>query len=115
MKGRSGFVSNSSTASFVLLGFDASRLLEENIDAWEDDRFYNGDGDALYECLNGSEGGCPPGVDLVIGKYLFLCSSDSYAESTVEILQPYLDEVYKLKDKLGVRAPIRLWSGTRGC
>jgi hypothetical protein len=105
MKGRSGFVSNSSTASFVLLGFDASGI---DLDPEEID-------DLPFAVLWGDEDGCPAGVERVIGKYLFRCSSDDWATSEVESLDDYIRDVERLHDRYGAQTPIMLWSGMQAC
>jgi len=105
MKGRSGFVSNSSTASFVLLGFDATGI---DLDREEVE-------DMPFSVLWGSEDGCPDGVEQVIGKYLFRCSSDDWASSEVEPLEDYIRDVERLSDRFGAQTPIMLWSGMQAC
>lgn len=102
MKKRDGFVSNSSTASFVLLGFDATELGVK--DPWPDDALTGGD-----------EGGCPPGVETVIGKFLFKCSSDDWCAAEVEDLGQVLAEVEKIREKYGSTQPIKVWSGMMSC
>ena len=102
MKKRTGFISNSSTASFVLLGFDVTDLGIKDPDP----------NDGLY---GGDEGGCPPGVDTVIGKFIFKCSSDDYAESEVIDLEPLMVEVQAIREKYGSTQPIKLWTGVMSC
>ena len=111
MTGRSGFVSNSSTASFVLLGFNASELG----DVWEDDRFRAEDGERKLDFLCGSEDGCPEGVSLVIGKYLFRIYSDDYASSEAIDFDKILCEVRAIRDRFGMGTPIMAWSGVQVC
>ena len=106
MKGRSGFVSNSSTASFVLLGFDAT-----GIDLDREDMEENED----FSVLWGSEDGCPEGVEQVIGKYVFRCSSDSWAEADVTEIGPLMMEVIRIRERFKSSARINLWSGMQSC
>jgi hypothetical protein len=108
MKFRPGFVSNSSTASFVLLGFDASSL-----------KFDDGDG-PYYFCeemnadyLWGMEGGAPTEDSLIIGKFITYIHSDDYtSECELVDLDAIQKEVESFRVKCGLEnQPIKLWKG----
>ena len=112
MKGRSGFVSNSSTASFVLLGFDASEIARR-VDFWDSEKYE--DFRDQHDCLVGDEGGCPAGVSLVVGKYLLYSPSDGWAEGEVLDVADVMAEVEEIKKELGLDTKIRIWAGVKMC
>lgn len=137
MKIRSGFVSNSSSSSFVVKGyllpkdnFDYNKMIEimnkfefdygEDLD--EDtikDIFYWEFTDMLsskniYIGTN-TEDGCPDNDTLMIGQLLAeVDDEDGYFETMVLDLEnsPSLED---LKEKLDINAPIKIIVGTRYC
>jgi len=107
MKTRLGFVSNSSTASFVLVGFVADELVEQF-----GDEIYERLEDLNVDYLYGLEGGAPRGTELVIGEYLLYISSDDYAAETDSIdWHSIRNKVEELRNELGLSTPIRIYSG----
>lgn len=137
MKIRSGFVSNSSSSSFVVKGyllpkdnFDYNKMIEimnkfefdygEDLD--EDtikDIFYWEFTDMLsskniYIGTN-TEDGCPDNDTLMIGELLAeVDDEDGYFDTMVLDLEnsPSLED---LKEKLDIDAPIKIIVGTRCC
>ena len=137
MKIRSGFVSNSSSSSFVVKGyllpkdnFDYNKMIEimnkfefdygEDLD--EDtikDIFYWEFTDMLsskniYIGTN-TEDGCPDDDTLMIGELLAeVDDEDGYFDTMVLDLEnsPSLED---LKEKLDINAPIKIIVGTRCC
>jgi len=107
MKVRPGFVSNSSTASFVLLGFDASSMKFDD----PDDRYYffeEMQADHIYE----GEGGAPSGIELVVGRFIAYITSDCYESSKTVDLDAIQKEVESFRGKCGLEnQPIKLWKG----
>ena len=137
MKIRSGFVSNSSSSSFVVKGyllpkdnFDYNKMIEimnkfefdygEDLD--EDtikDIFYWEFTDMLsskniYIGTN-TEDGCPDDNTLIVGELLAeVDDEDGYFDTMVLDLEnsPSLED---LKEKLDINAPIKIIVGTRCC
>lgn len=137
MKIRTGFVSNSSSSSFVVKGyllpkdnFDYNKMIEimnkfefdygEDLD--EDtikDIFYWEFTDMLsskklYIGTN-TEDGCPDDNTLIIGELLAEADDDGgYFDTMVLDLEnsPSLED---LKEKLDINAPIKIIVGTRYC
>ena len=105
MKARKGFVSNSSTSSFVLLGFDATGLFD--ID----------DAEALSKRLDfdltyGEEGGAPEGIDFIVGEFLAMISDEDYGIGPEKIdIFAAIGKVTEIKEKLGAETPILVWTG----
>jgi hypothetical protein len=105
MKQRKGFVANSSTASFVLVGFVADELAER-----EDIYEYLEDLNVDY--LYGLEGGAPAGTKLVVGEFLLWISSDDYTAETESLdWHSVRNKVEELRNTLGLSTPIRIYSG----
>jgi hypothetical protein len=109
MKLRAGFVSNSSTASFILLGFpfDESKFSDEEIE-----EFYEN-----YDKPSEWESGQWP----IIGKYLAY-DEDMNFTMRVSELQKYLENEFEsgdlklLAEKLGkTKADLTLYSGVCQC
>jgi len=104
MKIRAGFVSNSSTSSFVLIGFDASNLGLNMDDIYSE--MYD------FDYITSSEGGAPDGVDLVIGKFLLTLSSESsWVASEIYDIGDVVTNVRAIKKELGGDAPIKIYTG----
>ena len=137
MKIRNGFVSNSSSSSFVVKGyllpkdnFDYNKMIEimnkfefdygEDLD--EDtikDIFYWEFTDMLsYKNIyigTNTEDGCPDDNTLIVGELLAeVDDEDGYFDTMVLDLEnsPSLED---LKEKLDINAPIKIIVGTRCC
>ena len=104
MKYRKGFVSNSSTVSFVLLGFDVSDRIAD--DFWQ---VVEGLGANL---ITEDEGATPKGVSAVVGKYLlYVYNEDDWSPESIS-LEESMDSVRAIRDQLGCITPIRIWTGS---
>ncbi len=111
MKVRNGFVSNSSTASFVLVGFDCTGAnLEEKFAKDFYDIADDLDASYIYE----GEGGAPNGVEYVLGKYLaYIHSDESYCTSEQVDVQELMEQVEEIRRKVGLEdREILFWKGT---
>lgn len=106
MKIRQGFVSNSSTSSFVLVGFDATGLFEDSEELQEKSELME------FDYLIGDEGGCPEGMEYVVGMYLSYWSSEDYGINVKPIdLIGLRNNIMDLRDKLGAKTRIILCEG----
>lgn len=108
MKIRNGFVSNSSSSSFVLLGYkaDVTKQMED-----DDDFLYN----SGFDSLSGSDDGVTDG-STIVGKFIADIHDDDYGVNSQELdLQTILDEVTKLKETIPSDEPIKLYTGVRSC
>ena len=117
MKIRNGFVSNSSSASYVLIGFDATCLVAELGDAWHDftEELY----DNNFMILDGTEGGVGKN-QVVIGKELVVhdgyCdySSQSFTMSKLIAKQQEIAEsLLPLVQEYPADVEFKLYIGTR--
>ncbi len=114
MKIRSGFVSNSSTSSFVIIGFDATSLFSDSEDVWEDaenlldEKEINADIQmvVIADSSNDEE------EHTIIGKLLFDWDSYESVESEGFDFSVVAKEVEAIREKLGVDAPVKLYAGT---
>jgi hypothetical protein len=137
MKIRSGFVSNSSSSSFVVKGyllpkdnFDYNKMIEI-MDKFEFDYGEDLDEDTIKDifyweftdmlsCKNiyigtNTEDGCPDDNTLMIGELLAEVDDEGgYFDTMVLDLEnsPSLED---LKEKLDINAPIKIIVGTRCC
>ncbi len=122
MKFRLGFVTNSSTASYVVLGFkikegefDYAKALK-NLGAegeMDPERFWDAMCDLDCAVLYGTEDGLPSNNDHVVGKYIAHISSEDYAESVEADLSEFVKPVTDLHRKLGATTPIKLYIGAK--
>lgn len=103
MKKRHGFVSNSSSASFVLLGFSVGDVNTED--------FWHRGWDYIYE----GEGGAPNGEGIVVGKYLLYVRDEDYPFANVFDIDPIMKEVKAMREELGADTPIRIYTEVKSC
>lgn len=137
MKIRSGFVSNSSSSSFVVKGyllpkdnFDYNKMIEI-MDKFEFDYGEDLDEDTIKDIFyweftdmlsskniyigTNTEDGCPDDNTLMIGELLAEADDEGgYFDTMVLDLEnsPSLED---LKEKLDINAPIKIIVGTRCC
>ena len=115
MKKRQGFVSNSSTSSFIIVGWETSRL---DTSKFEDDEFdefdYFLDDMSDMGCMYIDEGGSVPPL---IGYVLADCSNEEMMDPGETSWDEALAEVNKVRDKIEekfkVEGPPKLMWGTR--
>ena len=99
MKLRNGFVSNSSSSSFLIVGVDQSKLTDEQIKLMEDNGF--------KECCElgyeDDESGNILGKEWYIGEY----KTESFSSNAIT------DVVDNIQSVLGKKADIRVIVGSR--
>ena len=105
MKARKGFVSNSSTSSFVFVGFIGDNLNFE--DPWEAAEKVGCD------LLYGEEDGLPENIKCVFGKFLLQFSDEDYTEAVPFDWYTAKNEVEQIRNRL--RAKLRLGNFNRRC
>lgn len=139
MKIRSGFVSNSSSSSFVLLGYVLTKD-DENTKFWILERFYGQDGinkiaqssfqknwnecdddekSDIYYSLEGAslsilgdtERGAPNEDVIVVGKVIEWFGNEGYEDQKNLDAMKYIDEVKEIGKKLGLE-DMRIITGT---
>jgi len=120
MKIRNGFVSNSSSSSFVVLGFKVSQserglinLIKDDIDTDNKDFFWDIrdslEHEGFYIITETVEGN-----NAILG-ILIAGQTDSYLDETETVLEDFADSVEKLmaaQEKIGIEMDIRLYTGT---
>lgn len=135
MKSRRGFVSNSSSSSFVILGYKSADLLGRNVDKEAMMRNYGTDvdrllsmankygiDDAWYEFLYNTNFGID-GVrylsddgDGYVGVAIADVSSDGgYLEKSEVDIDTIMEKVRKLQELFGIDKPPKIITGTRSC
>jgi hypothetical protein len=109
MKTRESFVSNSSTCSFIFIGFDVTGL------ALNEDRIFSM---GAYRYMNHTDNGAPEGKKLL--GYDIAVWDDNDMPDTTEIDLANLDKVYDLdsiRHEFGIMADVKpkIYTGTRMC
>lgn len=135
MKVRSGFVSNSSTSSFVLVGFEVDKTynaekflddlqIEYDTEAEDEDVLEDNINEAVCSLrkdkgicfLESSEDGAPKGKKIVGILIAETSSQDSYLGENDVLIQGLLEEIDALKEKLNAKnSPTSIYTGARCC
>lgn len=114
MKTRKGFVSNSSSSSFVLAGYELSRESVEKVIKQDEDAFYDID---EFKILDGSEDGV--GNKVVAGELIIdIDSDDGFIENEIMLLEDISKRMEAVKEKIleygfEIIGEGKLYAGTR--
>lgn len=102
MKIRSDFVTNSSTAAYVLYGFEVNAEIAERVEEMGINAAF----------LYGDEDGLEPDK-IVIGKYIAKIYNNEISPLEVRDLADFVKPVTDLHRKVGATSPIKLYIGTK--
>ena len=101
MKLKTGFVSNSSTTSFVIVGFP------HPADSMDDEDF-----EMSVDWVDGDDVEIPGNL-VIIGKYIAKQSSEDWGlETAVFDWQSLVDDVNQIRANLGSDEPVKIYRGT---
>jgi len=120
MKVRLGYVSNSSSSSFVMIGIQIPKEKEDEIckkfaEILKGEKL-TGDNE-IYDILSSSDDYLSDDGPGYIGKVIAdISSEDGYMETTIVEFQEAIEEAYKILRPLGFKKEdIKLITGTRSC
>lgn len=129
MKIRHGFVSNSSSASFVVIGFDfpgnsdifdrkrfVEEVLKHNTSGLNEDEisdiFYREEGVGSWILLDDEERGAPEDRS-ILG--ILLSKTSSYLDSTQHCVETYITDIKRGQEALGMEGDIKIYTGSMCC
>ena len=126
MKYRSGFVSNSSSSSFVIVGFRIneekdipnilSNIFNKDISGLSQDDIYNLLSDICYKDNDYVfRTGSDDGIDGTIFGVEIADSDNSYLNPSEHKISDLLENMENIKNKANVKSPVLLLTGTRCC
>uniref|UniRef100_A0A6H2A5R3 Uncharacterized protein n=1 Tax=viral metagenome TaxID=1070528 RepID=A0A6H2A5R3_9ZZZZ len=127
MKTRAGFVSNSSTASFLIMGVQLNLSISELAEKIRDGLFPDMQMDedkGGWNIIDRFTEETPLSVvgldgDPIIGKLLIYSHDDDYSVKELELtmtdLSKQAEETKEVLDKLGITDEVKIYSGTESC
>jgi len=127
MKTRAGFVSNSSTASFLIMGVQLNLSISELAKKIRDRLFPDmkvDEGEAGGDIIDRFTEETPLSVvgwegDPIIGKLLIYSQDDDFSVKELELtmanLSKQAEETREVLTKLGITDEVKIYSGTESC